>query len=226
MADDGLQFDKAEYAGDGAAAPQAGPACGFCGAPLVTTYHAVADRAACGACREQVVEALTGGSPGLRFARAVALGLLASALGAALYFGVAAVTGYELGLVAIVVGLMVGWAVRKGSDGRGGWVYQGLAVVLAYLTVVSTYVPTIAKVIEFSSRHEGAQPTREALQAVDPSLAAWVLAIPLALQYPYLSGVQNIMGTIILAIALFEAWRMNRRVEVPISGPHPVAPPA
>ena len=40
-------------------------------------------------------------------------------------------------LIAIVVGLFVGRAVRWGSGGRGGRLYQGLAVVLTYLAIVS-----------------------------------------------------------------------------------------
>src|SRR2546422_5507986 len=59
-------------------------------------------------------------------------------LGAGLYFGIEATTGYELGLVAVVVGLMVGGAVRKGSNGRGGWRYQALAMFLTYCAVVAT----------------------------------------------------------------------------------------
>src|SRR2546422_2854982 len=58
-------------------------------------------------------------------------------LGAGLYFGIEAATGYELGLVAVVVGLMVGGAVRKGSNGRGGWRYQALAMFLTYCAVRS-----------------------------------------------------------------------------------------
>src|SRR2546422_11725279 len=59
-------------------------------------------------------------------------------LGAGLYFGIEATTGYELGLVAVVVGLMVGGAVRKGSNGRGGWRYQALAMFLTYCAGVAT----------------------------------------------------------------------------------------
>jgi len=43
-------------------------------------------------------------------------GAVAAALGAGIYFGISALTGYEFGLVAIVVGLMVGWAVRRGAE--------------------------------------------------------------------------------------------------------------
>ncbi len=45
--------------------------------------------------------------------------------------GIAALTGYEFGLIAVLVGLAVGIAVRKGSSGRGGWRYQVLAMFVA-----------------------------------------------------------------------------------------------
>src|SRR5207302_1730075 len=41
-------------------------------------------------------------------------------------------TGYEVGIVAILVGFLIGGAVRKGSGNRGGWVYQLMAVLLTY----------------------------------------------------------------------------------------------
>ena len=52
---------------------------------------------------------------------------------------------FEIGLIAIVVGLMVGVAVRKGSKGRGGWFYQTLAVVLTYGCICAQYMPDIVQ---------------------------------------------------------------------------------
>jgi hypothetical protein len=56
-----------------------------------------------------------------------------------------ALTGYEFGLIAIVVGFLVGAAVEKGSNGRGGWQYQTLAMFLTYTSIVSSYVPLIIR---------------------------------------------------------------------------------
>ena len=58
-----------------------------------------------------------------RALRALLFGSIAAGLGAAIYYGVAVATNMEFGLIAIVVGLMVGKAVKTGSDGRGGWFY-------------------------------------------------------------------------------------------------------
>ena len=51
--------------------------------------------------------------------------------GAALIGLVAAAARWDrLPLVGIAVGLLIGYAVRKGARGRGGWRYQALAMVL------------------------------------------------------------------------------------------------
>ena len=55
---------------------------------------------------------------------ALVFGLLGAGAGAALYFIILATTGYEIGLVAILVGFIVGKAVHAGSRARGGAGYQ------------------------------------------------------------------------------------------------------
>lgn len=229
MADDGLQFDKAEFqapAGAPEQGPAAGPTCAFCGRPLAR-YWAIGDQLACGGCHEQVIEQVTGGSPALRFARATVFGMIAATLGALLYFAIVWISGLELGLVAIVVGLMVGWAVAKGADHRGGLVYQLLAVALTYTAIVTAYVPMIAKGIELGSQQtsssEPVQFDEASLKAITPSAGAWILAVPFAFAAPFLAGAQNFMGWIIIAIGLYEAWRRNVKLAIPISGPHDVA---
>jgi len=75
--------------------------------------------------------------------RGAALGVLAAAVGAGIYYAIAEVTGYEFGLMSIVLGLMVGFAVRRGARARGGWRYQTLAMFLCYAAICATYVPRV-----------------------------------------------------------------------------------
>ena len=63
--------------------------------------------------------------------------------GSVLYYAILAMSGYEFGLIAIVVGMAVGKAVNWGAYGRGGWRYQTMAIALTYLAIVSSYVPLI-----------------------------------------------------------------------------------
>src|SRR5258708_27620060 len=77
------------------------------------------------------------------FPRAALAGLGAAAVGAGIYIAVRYATGYQVGLISILVGFLVGRAVHWGSRGRGGWPYQALAMVLTYLAIVSIYVPIL-----------------------------------------------------------------------------------
>jgi hypothetical protein len=138
--EDNLQFDQADYGKDAKPAEQA---CSACKGSLGTQYFLANNQVVCKTCAEGIGALHSGGSPAGRFGLATVLGLVAGALGAGLYFGIAALTGYEFGLVAIVVGFAVGYAVRVGSGGRGGKPYQFLAVIITYSAIVCTYVPAV-----------------------------------------------------------------------------------
>src|SRR5512138_2866718 len=136
-----LQFDRAEpiHAASADAPAFQGPVqCAACGSRLLS-YYSVNGKVTCKRCRDAAV-ATQQGSHLPTLATAAGLGLLAAIAGAIIYFAVAKITGYEIGLVSIVVGLLVGKAVRKGARGRGGWRYQALAVLLCYLSIASSYL--------------------------------------------------------------------------------------
>lgn len=134
-----LQFERAEYE-QAAAGPMA---CAECRRTLTHSYFQVSGRIVCEACAYTLQAAQGGGSAIGRAFRAIAAGMGAAALGSLLYYAIGALTGYEFGLVAIVVGFAVGAAVRWGSRARGGWAYQTLAMGLTYLAIVSTYIPGV-----------------------------------------------------------------------------------
>lgn len=237
-----LQFERAELA-------SAPAACTQCQQPIGNTYYEANGNVVCARCQAALRSEQTSGSGSARFLRAALFGSLAAALGSALYYGVRALTGYEFGLIAIVVGLMVGGAVRAGSKGRGGWLYQSLAMFLTYGSIVSTYVPDIvnefrgqgkkqeataaagtAAPVAVNPQPAAATPTAENAAGGVPGLVlAVALLFAIAFAAPFLAGFQNIMGLIIIGIGLYEAWKMNRRVEITLSGPYRVArgtPPA
>lgn len=199
-----LQFDVAEDPSPAANAA-AEVRCTSCSRPLAS-YYDVNGKPVCVSCKDSVVAFFDRSHLGT-FPPAVFLGLCGAAIGAGLFYGVAALTGYSLGLIAIVVGLLVGLGVRRGSGGRGGWQYQALAVGLTYVAVCSTYVPMILRALE--ERGLTGDPKRIAL---------------LALELPFLRGTEGIMGWIIIGIALYEAWKVNKRSTLSVTGPLAVAP--
>lgn len=76
-----------------------------------------------------------------RFGRALVYGLGGMLAGAAIWYAVAKLANLEVGLIAILLGYLVGRAVFIGSGRRGGRRYQVLAVVLTYLGIGTAYVP-------------------------------------------------------------------------------------
>ncbi len=231
----GLQFEHAETE----TPPSATTCCVECGTELMSSYFQINGRIVCEGCRYKIESVFKGGSGLGRFVRSTVLGLLAGAAGAGLYFGVTALTGYELSIVAIVVGLLVGGAVRIGSNRRGGWFYQSLAMFLTYSAIVSTYIPPIYKAFrEEAEKQAGAESTsgnaspREPDSSSSPTSSVSELPRPvryaigftvlfaIAFVAPFLAGLENIIGLLIIAIGLYEAWKMNKRAVLEITGPH------
>lgn len=133
MATDDLQFDRAE-----STAPDQPPlGCTACKRPIADTYYTANGATVCDGCRRQLEREMT--APNRQWPLAILLGVGAAILGAILYFAVTAITGYEIGLVAIAVGWLVGRAIQKGTGGRGGRGYQVAAVLLTYLSVAGAY---------------------------------------------------------------------------------------
>jgi hypothetical protein len=227
MADDKpdeLQFDRAEYA----AAPPTASVCRSCGQNLWDVYYGVNGKPLCERCKTDVELARNQGSRIERFLRAVAFGTGAGAVGAGIWYGIRALTGYEFSLIAIVVGFMVGSAVKAGARGRGGWPYQVLAVFLTYTAIVSTYVPYIVGGLAATR-----PPVPASVATAEPSVATGLLALivlavlvlALAFAAPFLGGAQSILGLLIVGFGLWEAWKINRVTPLEITGPHRVGAP-
>ena len=135
-----LQFDTVVPQDAGALDARAGLTCRNCGQPLVDEYFDVSGAPVCASCRDLLEHY---GQPPrgiIPLARAALFGLGAAVAGAILYYAVIAITNLEIGLVAIAIGFMVGYAVRKRTGGRGGRAFQIMALVLTYRSV-GTRVP-------------------------------------------------------------------------------------
>jgi len=156
---DELQFDRVETGQPLPDGDAANPAvtCAVCQKPIDTEYYHINGKPVCESCRHVVSSAATtprGAGPLLR---AVLFGVGAAIAGAAIYYGVIALTGLEIGIVAILIGYMVGYSVRKAAAGRGGRRFQILAVALTYWSVGLAYTPLAFK--ELSKGSDGAGDT-------------------------------------------------------------------
>jgi hypothetical protein len=239
-APESLQFDRAEFSAGGALP------CSFCKAPITGPYFQVKAQTACPNCRDQIDAAFTGGSKIARTLRALIAGLGAAIAGFVIYWGIRAATGYEFGLVAILIGFMVGGAVRWGAKSRGGLFYQLMAVVLTYLSIASNYTPDVLQGMRQPQAEEtaadenataataAANPTGTAADnkvapVATPATAedegpiplwfALPIAFVISLAVPFMGGLSNVIGWVIIAFGLMQAWRINKRVPVEVTGP-------
>ena len=65
------------------------------------------------------------------------------------------------------------------------------------------------------------------VQSLDgPDLPIMIgIVVLLAVLYatPFLAGIENLIGLLIIGFALYEAWKLNRRTELRVSGPQQVS---
>jgi hypothetical protein len=233
-AEGALQFDRAEPTHEAREW-----SCAMCGHPLVNQYYDANGKSLCGGCRLRLETALSA-KPGPKgFFKALAAGLGAGVLGAVIYYAVRAISGFELSLIAILVGWLVGKAVRWGTGGKGGRAYQVLAVVLTYLSIVSSYIPMIFQQFEKHSAKSPAvmapanpggtpqapaatspaKPPKNMLLSAGRFLLGCLMLLGIAAVIPFFGGVQNILGIVIIAIGVWQAWKINQRPSLAIAGP-------
>jgi hypothetical protein len=189
---DPLNFEHAEVAPDNAQM-----ACAHCAGAIESTYYSWNAAHMCPACHARLTEEHR--KPG-SFFRAFLFGSAAAALGALLYYGIGAITGWELGLISIVVGIAVGKAVRAGAGFEAKKRYRALAIILTYMSITATYVPQVL---------EGSEDGSVVVAAI----------FSLVLPFLMIASFENIMGLIILGIGIYEAWKLSAPPAVMVQGP-------
>lgn len=160
-----LQFDRAEIPSQAPGAPMT---CNQCKSTIASQYYLLDNATVCGNCATPVVQAWRGGTPLGRVAKATLFGGIGAVLGSLIYWAIAALTGYEIGLIAILVGAIVGAGVKYGSGGRGGLGYQFLAVFLTYTSIVSAYVPILISHMNSLGAQHSTADDDEAVPAKQP----------------------------------------------------------
>jgi FtsH-binding integral membrane protein len=141
-----LQFERAAPANDQTRQDTtAGVACSLCKQQIHASYFALGTDPVCSNCKEAIEATERRSARWPVFFAALGAGFVAAVLGAALYYAVIAITNFEIGLVAIAIGFMVGWAIRKVTKGFGRRRYQVIGVLLTWLSVGMAYMPLAFK---------------------------------------------------------------------------------
>jgi hypothetical protein len=195
------------------------PRCVVCKQAIRDTYFAIRDKILCPACCERIKAPPTE-HVASRWIKAGVSGLVIGLAGALVWFIIRRAAHTEIGLVAVAIGILIGKAVRKGSGGRGGPVYQVMAVLLTYFCITANYIPDV---VEAHMQYRPGVP-------ITPEIAGRIVWV--AIQVPFLEGASNVLGLLIIGIGLWQAWKITRRIDLPITGPYQVgagvgvAPPA
>jgi hypothetical protein len=160
--------------------------------------------------------------------RAALYGGVAALGGCTLYALVAIVLNAEIGLIAILVGWMVGKAIRHASYGLGGRPQQILAVTLTYFAITTSYIPVILyqaaknpQRVEQQQAQTKAAPAEARPRMGPGALVLYLLMI--AAIAPFLSltsGISGLISLFILFIGLQRAWKLTERSEILLMGPY------
>ena len=176
-----LQFDTAIPSVPAEAdSKQQGASCVACRRPLRDQYYDVDGQSACRSCRDEIARLAETPREWGVFARACLFGFVAAILGAILYYAVIAITNFEIGIVAIAIGYMVGYGIRMATKGRGGRRFQVVALVLTYWAVGLAYMPLVMGEM---SKQEASQQADDA-DAADPADEAAAVAAAAAPDAP------------------------------------------
>jgi hypothetical protein len=176
-------------------------ACAVCKQPFATRYFSVNGHGVCEPCLGK----LRAGQHG-SFSKALALGTAAGAVGAGVYYAIRSATGYDLALITIVVGVIVGIGVRRGAGASRSNVYRAMAVGLTWLAMSSTYVPDLLA----GFRQDGS-----VIGAAEVIFAA---VLSLGVPYFMIKGAE-VLGLIIFAVGIWEAWRRSAPPAFHVEGP-------
>jgi hypothetical protein len=193
-----LPLDQAEIAAESALVPAEVTHCAACGAPLTEVFYEVSGRIVCTLCHDKIEGFLQGGSRVARALKGLVFGMIGGAIGAAIYFAISRLTGWDIELLIVAVALLVGGAVRAGSENRGGRFYQLLAVFLTYSTIVAMF----------------ALPALLTYLRQGPEEGVRISAIPVQI------AEREPISVPIFCIALWAGWRINRKVPHPLHGPY------
>lgn len=216
-----LQFDRAEFEG-GAAVPAS---CSACQRPLSDVYFEVGGAVTCDVCRQGIeaefnLQSSLGARVG-RLARGLSFGLLgAVASGGALSILLIWREGTIWGFFSILVGLAVGAGVRAGCRGRGGWLYQAIAMSLTYVAINTATFAAAVRMGQFDEMLKG-----------QTGPAGWfvlgIVGIAVVAAAPFLTfadGLGNgLLSLLIIGFGLYEAWKLNRKQTLQITGPYSLA---
>lgn len=187
----------------------AAPTCAGCKRTLTDEYWTIGRAVVCASCRDSIMTAEAAGKS-QRFAQALLFGIGGMLAGAIVWYLVARLFNLQIGIIAILLGYLVGRAIHRGAGNRGGLQYQILALVLTYLGICLAYAPLLI---------EANQVALGDLGAGSGELIYTILGWPVR---HVTSGAGGVISLVIYGIAFLQAWKLAAGVPLTSSGPFKV----
>lgn len=201
---DDLQFDKAEYSGPSGIGP-----CVMCSNPIRDAYWHANGQNVCPDCAANIQQAKQ--SPERSLITKGALYAIGAAIGCAIaYAAILIITNYELALISIAVGWLVGKAARMGTGGLGGRPVQIIAVIATYVAISGSLFFQIL----YSYYSQGKFVT---------GIGSYITLFILSMGKPFFElqeGFGGLLGVAILGFGLHQAWQQTQGIQVTLAGPY------
>jgi hypothetical protein len=218
---DALQFRRAQPTCSTETPPP--KTCASCKELISGDYYQVQNHVICPSCAVKIQAGRQSQNP-IPWVRLVIYGTGAALAGSILY-AIPLALGFQIGIVALVVGYMVGKAIRHGSYGVGGRPQQILAVVLTYFAISTSFFP--AALITVAKHNIEAKHSAEIAPLLKPGVftaAAIPALVVFAIISPFLelrsSPVGGLISLFILFIGLQRAWALTAGHEILVTGPY------
>ncbi len=226
---DALQFRRAQPVSTTEAKTER--ECAACKQLISGAHYQINNHVICPECAAKIQAGRKDGP--VPWVRLVIYGAGAAVAGSILY-AIPLAMGFQIGIVALAVGWMVGKAIRVGSFGIGGRPQQILAVVLTYFAISTSFFPAAFLIRAKQSIegkpamkkqtppiiHDEVTTTRE---AISPAKAVASLLIFIVI-FPFLelkdSPIGGLISLFIIFIGLQRAWALTARHEIIVTGPY------
>jgi hypothetical protein len=221
---DALQFRRAQPT-DSTEGPTP-KSCAACKQLIEGPYFQVQQHVICPSCAAKIEVGKQAKKP-IPWVRLVIYGGGAALAGSILY-AIPLAMGFQIGIVALAVGWMVGKAIRTGGYGVGGRPQQILAVALTYFAISMSFFPAgIFIGVKHAMAAKKSTTTPDVVKPVQPPISvgkAIAGLLVLAAISPFLelgsSPVGGLISLFILFIGLQRAWALTAGHEILVTGPY------
>jgi magnesium-transporting ATPase (P-type) len=219
-----LQFRRAQHTSDSDL-----KTCIACKQPIAGDYYQANGNTLCLQCAQRI-NSRQQAPPHTSLPHAALFGAIAAFAGSLIYAAVS-LFGVQIGIIAILIGYMVGKAIRYASNGLGGRPQQVLAVVLTYFAITSSFIEVSVYSAWKARRatHTTQSPISDSPRPAElrmPTGQTILLLLGIAAAAPFLelfegSNVASaLISLFIIFIGLRQAWVLTARRGIVITGPY------